>query len=241
MFRSLQALATLALAALTLITVSCSNTNVAQIRIINAISDSPPVDIDFNNVTIAPSLPFAGVYPPPTASTHYVTVTPGVQNVDGFPPGDTTNPISPVGIFSINGSTQYTIIAVGLEESEAPPVVIVDNNTVPTGKNLEYRVINASLNSPTAGVDVYIVPPGTNLTNFTPQISNLGYEQSQTAELAAVPTGFSVIVTTSGGKTPLLTVSSTAPAGSITTIVLLDNVGGNNGISETPLVLNDVN
>ena len=233
--------ATLAIAALTLITVSCGNTNVAQIRIINAISDSQPVDIHFNNVTIAASLPFGGVYPPPTASTHYVTVTSGIQNVDGFPPGDTTNPISPVGILSLNGSTQYTIIAVGLELSEAPPVAIVDNNTVPTGNNLEYRVINASLNSPTKGVDVYFVPPGASITNFTPQISNLGYEQSETAELAAVPTGFSVIVTTSGGKSALLTVSSTAQAGSITTIVLLDNVGGNNGISQTPLVLNDLN
>jgi hypothetical protein len=186
-------------------------------------------------------LPFAGVYPPATASTHYVTVSKGVQNVDGFLPGETTNPISPVGTISLNGSTQYTIIAVGLEESEAPPVVIVDNNDAPPGNSLEYRIINASLNSPTTGVDVYVVPPGTKITNFAPQISNLGYEQAQTAELAVVSDGFSIVVTTSGGKTPLLTVSSTAQAGSITTIVLLDNVGGNNGISQTPLVLNDLN
>jgi len=53
-----------------------------------------------------------------------------------------------------------------------------------------------------------------------------------------------MIVTVNGNKTPIATYAPTAawPAnGSITTLVLLDNAGGNNGMSPTPLVLNDLN
>lgn len=233
--------AALALAALGMMTVSCRSTTVTQVRLINAVPDSQPVDIYFNGIRIAASLPFGGVYPPPATPAVYESVVSGLINVDGFPPGDTTNPITPVGTLLLNGSTSYTVVAVGLELSDTPPLVIVDNNSAPTADTLEYRIVDASLNSPTHGLDVYIVPPGTDLTDYTPQISGLGYEQSSTYQIAPVEGGYSVIITANAHKTPLIDLASTATAGSITTVVVLDNVGGTNGISPTPLVLTDLN
>jgi hypothetical protein len=186
-------------------------------------------------------LPFGGVYPKPATPVAYESVSSGFVAVEGFAAGTSTNPISPVGTIHLNGSTNYTVVAVGLELSEAPPITIVDNDTVPTAGTLEYRIINASLNSPPTGLDVYVVPPGTNLTKFTPQINALDYGQSNTAQVPAVSGGYSVLVTLNGSKTPIITHISAAPAGSITTVVILDNTGGTSGISAIPLVLNDLN
>jgi hypothetical protein len=162
---------TLAFAALSVITTSCGSTiNVAQVRVVNAIPDSQPTDIAVNGVRIVPSLAFDTAHPNTTPAS-YLQVQSGSDRIQGFAPGDTTNPISPIGTVLLNGSTQYTLIAVGLELSESAPLVLVDNNTVPTSGNVEFRVVNVSLSSPQNGVDVYFVPPGTDITQFTPQIS----------------------------------------------------------------------
>ncbi len=244
MSRSLHALpVVLAVAALSILMTSCAPTvtNLAQIRLINAMPDSQSVDIYFNGLKVVSSLSFGGVYPKPATPVAYDSVKSGFIAVEGFASGTTVNPISPVGTIHLNGSTNYTVVAVGLELSEAPPIAIEDNDTVPTAGTLEYRMINASLNSPPTGLDVYVVPPGTNLTKFAPQLNALDYAQSNTVQVPAVSGGYSVLVTINGSKTPIITQLSTAPAGSITTIVILDNSGGTSGISETPLVLNDLN
>lgn len=235
-------LAVLAIAALCLITISCSTTNLASIRIINAMSDSQPTDIYINNAKVASSLAFGSIFPTPGTVANYETIQSGSETIDGYPPGDTTNPISPIGTFSLNGSTDYTIIAAGLAESESLPLIIEDDNITPSAGTLEYRIINASFNSPQGGVDVYFVPPGTDLTNYAPQITKLAYGQASPYEpLKFLSSGYSVIVTKNGFKNPLITETATPPVGSITTIVLIDNVGGNNGLSQTPLILNDLN
>jgi Domain of unknown function (DUF4397) len=233
---------TLAITALCMIAASCGNTrSVAQIRVINAIPDSQPTDIYINNTRVASSLAFGAVYPAQASKANYETLIPGNEKIEGFAPGDTTNPIAPIGTLALNGSTQYTIIAVGLELNESAPLVLADTNTAPMAGNLEFRIVNAAVSSPLGGVDVYFVPPGADLTQFTPQISALGYGQASPYEpIPFQAGGYSVIVTRNGAKTPIVTLASTAAAGSITTIVLLDNSGGNNGISQTPLVLNDL-
>ena len=241
MSRSLPALPVVLAVVLSIFMASCASTNLAQIRLINAMPDSQSVDMYFDGLKVVSSLPFGGVYPKPATPVAYESVSSGFVAVEGFAAGTSTNPISPVGTVHLNGSTNYTVVAVGLELSEAPPITIVDNDTVPTAGTLEYRIINASLNSPPTGLDVYVVPPGTNLTKFTPQINALDYGQSNTAQVPAVSGGYSVLVTLNGSKTPIITHISAAPAGSITTVVILDNTGGTSGISAIPLVLNDLN
>ena len=245
MSRFLKALTlALALAALSIFTTSCGVTSgTAQVRVINAIPDSKPEDIYVNGTRIASSLPFGGVYPAPTTPVTYQPVFSGNATIQGFAPGDTTNPISPIGTLSLNGSTQYTVVAFGLELNYSPPLLLTDNNMAPTSGNVEFRIVNASLSSPVGGVDVYIVPPAdTDLTNFTPQISGLGNGQASAYQsLNFISSGYAVIVTANLSKTALIKQPPTSQSGSITTLVLVDNPGGNNGMSQTPLVLQDLN
>ncbi|HMD16337.1 MAG TPA: DUF4397 domain-containing protein [Terriglobales bacterium] len=242
MFRTLTALSlSLALAALSGVTTNCGSSNRAQIRVINAIPDSGPTDIRVNGTRIVPGLEFGEVQPS-TSPASYFAVPSGGDIIQGFEPGDTTNPISPVGTFNLNGSTQYTLVAVGLELNDEPPLLLTDNNRAPTSGNVEFRIVNASLNSPANGVDVYFVPPGTNITSYTPQITALG--QGQGSAYVRVPFingGYAVVITATAKKTALITQPSAAPSGSITTMVIVDNAGGSNGMSQTPLVLNDLN
>ena len=100
-------------------------------------------------------------------------------------------------------------------------------------------MINASPSSPSAGVDVYIVPHNSSITNFTPQIAALTGSQASSYQVVPVA-AYDVVVTANFSKTALITLPTTPPSGSITTIVLLDNAGGNNGMSTTPLVLDDL-
>jgi hypothetical protein len=243
MFRTLTALSlTFALAGLSGVTTSCGSTDKPQIRVINAIPDSGLTDIRVNGTRIVPGLEFDGVFPPPTTPAAYVAVPSGSDIIQGFEPGDTTNPISPIGTFNLNGSTQYTVVAVGLELNDEPPLLLTDNNRAPRSGNVEFRIVNASLNSPANGVDVYFVPPGTDITSYTPQITALGQGQgSAYVSIPFIDGGYAVVITATAKKTALITQPSAAPSGSITTMVIVDNAGGSNGMSQTPLVLNDLN
>jgi hypothetical protein len=243
MFRVLKALpVTLALAALSLFATSCGSTNQAQIRVIDAIPDGGPTDIYVNSTKIASSVQFGGIFPTPGANATYVGVASGSDLIQGFEPGDTTNPISPIGTFAFNGSTDYTVVAVGSEANNSRPLVLTDNNLAPTGGNAEFRIVNTSLSSPPNGVDVYIVPPGTNITNYAPQIVALGASQGSAYQpVPSIAGGYAVVVTANMKKVPLLSQLAPAPSGSITTMVIVDNPGVNNGMSQTPLVLNDLN
>src|SRR5271156_3787404 len=246
MSRTLKALPLiLAVAALGVIVASCGTANQAQVRVINAIPDSGPTDIWFNGTRKVSSMQFGQVFPTPAANATYFSIASGSNLIQGFEPGDSTDPISPIGTVLLNGTINYTVLAVGLEADASPPLVLIDDNIAPTSNNLEYRIINVSPSSPLTGVDVYIVPPGTNITTYTPQISALGNGQGSAYQsVPFIAGGYAVIVTQSAKKTALLTQLSAARAGSITTMVLLDNpspTGTQNGMSQTPLVLSDLN
>jgi hypothetical protein len=246
MSRTLKALPImLAVAALGVIAASCGSSNQTQVRVIDAIPDSGPTDIWFNGTRIVTSMQFGQVFPTPGANATYFKIASGSDLIQGFEPGDSTDPISPIGTVLLNGSTKYTVLAVGLEADASPPLVLIDDNIPPTSNNLEFRIVDASPSSPATGVDIYIVPPGTNLTTFTPQISVLGNGQGSAYQnVPFIAGGYAVIVTQTGKKTALITQLSAAPAGSITTIVLLDNPSSGGiltGMSQAPLVLDDLN
>jgi hypothetical protein len=237
----------LIVAALSLATVSCNSSNTttsgqAAIRVINAIPDGPALDIDINGTKTFTNLTYATAQPA-TDPASYLTVASGSVLVQSFATGTTTNPVPPKGTVTLKNGALYTVVAVGLEINESLPLVVADNNALPIGTNVEFRIINASNSSPVGGIDVYIVPPGTtDLTNFHPQFSGLNNNQpSGYQSLSFLAGGYDVIVTANGGKTPILTWPVAANASSITTLVIVDNAGGNNGISTTPLVLNDLN
>ncbi|MGA7291638.1 MAG: DUF4397 domain-containing protein [Terriglobales bacterium] len=232
---------TLAVAAASLVTISCAISNQAQIRVINAVSDSPPLDIYFNGTKAITNMPFGAVMPD-TSPASYTMVNSGTYPIQGFATGTRSNPVAPGGIITLNSFTQYTLVAVGLALNNSLPLLVADNNLAPTLNDVEFRVINASINSPKGGVDVYLVPPGADLANYTPAITGLGNAQASAYQpVPYLAGGYSVIITANLTKVPFITQSAPAPVGSITTYVLLDNPGGTSGMSQTPLVLHDLN
>src|SRR5258708_28510143 len=55
---------TLALAALSFFTVNCGSGNQAQIRVVDAISDAPAMDVDINGTKIFTNIEIGSVQPP---------------------------------------------------------------------------------------------------------------------------------------------------------------------------------
>jgi hypothetical protein len=233
---------TLALAALSFFATSCGSGNQAQIRVVHAISNGSALDVNINTTKVFTNIAFGGVQPTPPA---YTKVASGGVTIQAFDTGTTTNPI-----FGTNGvtasfssSSQYTIVLAGFLNStgaNAPAALqITDNNSAPTSGNVEFRIIDASPSSP-GTVDVYIVPPGTDINQVNPPtIQGLIYQQASTYQSMGAAT-YSVIVTTSGSKTPIISAQDyTLVAGQIRTLVLVDNPGGGNPPSW--LELSDLN
>jgi hypothetical protein len=243
MFRLLKALPfTLALASLCFFAASCGSSSQSQIRVVNAIPDSSSAGLDFdvNKTKEATAIQFDGVQPTPPA---YTKASSGSVTFQAYVTGTTTNPLFGAnGVTgSLSGSSAYTIILSGFTSN---PTVLTktDNNAAPASGNIEFRIIHSS-SSNQSPVDVYIVPPGTDITNVNPQISGLAYQQASSYQSLGFPTnGYDIIVTANGNKTPLnnFVFFYNSPQNSIRTMVLVDVPGGGQ-MSPTPVVLNDLN
>jgi len=244
------ALATLALATL-IIFVGCNSSSSAQVRFVNAISDDTQgLDIDFNGTKAFTDILFPGI----SAST-YTSVPSGSDKIQGFATGTTSNPVfsetSPV---SFSSGTQYTVVATGQLTGTVILLAPVDTNTAPGNGSVNFRVINASINGP-GSVDVYILakPVVGNLgcpTNC-PTITALASPVSSINTTSAYTTlpynsngqGYQLYVTVTGETVPVVndpqTISvGSVSVGSIRTLVLVDS---GNTISQSPLILSDLN
>ena len=241
----------LALMASSIFIASCGSSNPAQMRVLNAIPDGSEVDVDVNGTKDFTGLKFTNVVPTPQPS--YTNVSSGSVTVEAFLTGTSTS-APPDSTFSLNGSTQYTVILEGFNNVVQPPngptaVPYTDNNTAPASGKLEFRIINASPSSPGGIVDVYIEPgPFTGTLPQPPTIPGLEYTQAssyQTVPINSSDGGFDVIVTAAGNPTELIHQNynpsgSATTGGTITTLVLVDVAPGGS-MSPTPIELNDVN
>jgi hypothetical protein len=244
MLRLLKALPlALAVAALTFFTTSCGSSSQAQVRMVHAIPNAPALDVDINGTIDFPDILFDGFQP----SSGYKSVPSGSVTIQAFDTGTTTNPIFGTNgvTASLSGSTQYTVVLAGLVNGAGTNALAVlqktDNNTAPTSGNVEFRIIDASPSSP-GTVDVFIVPPGTDITQpaVTPQVSGLVYQQASPSYISLAAGTYSVIATTSGSKVPFISQDFPLPtAGMIRTLVLVDNTGG--GSPPSWLELSDLN
>lgn len=241
---------TLAVAALSIVATSCGSSTQSQVRVINAVPNAPNnLDVYFNGAKIVTDIPFDAVSPTPSTPAAYTNVASGSIPIEAFTTGNTSTNSGAIVPANINanlvGAMPYTVVLDGYS-TEAIAEAIEDFNTPPTTGYVEFRVINASPSGPTNGADVYFVPSGiTDITDYAAQIPHLGNGQASTyQDLPFLASGYWMIVTVNGNKTPIATYAPSAawPAnGSITTLVLLDNPGGYNGMSPTPLVLQDLN
>jgi len=243
---------TLALAALIIFAPSCGSSTPAQIRFVNAIQDSSPLDINVtgsnsNSTAQFTGLPFLGVQP---NQPGYTSVPSGHDTIKAVLTG-TTTPVFSDSV-SWGSATHYTVIATGFSQtgSNGSNVVVLsipDNFPTPPSGDVSFRVIHASPSGP-GSVDVYIeLNPSTGpLLPIT--IQGLTYMQASSYVSFAfnpnndpTPPGFTVYVTPSGSSIPIISESITpATAGALRTLVLTDVQNGKTTNSSF-LELSDLN
>jgi hypothetical protein len=156
------------------------------------------------------------------------------------------------------------VVATGLLAGTVNLVSPVDTNKAPANGTVNFRVINASPGQPGA-VDAYIIqniaqgtPSCTPSSTCLPTISNVSSPLSSITPFSGyVPVpfnslgsfGYTLFVTPTGSTIPLpgwnggfpIPEIGSVSTGSIRTIVLVDNAGGNTGMSSTPILLSDLN
>lgn len=238
----------LAVVAMGAFAASCGSSN-AQYRVVNAIPNTTTFDpngfaIYMNGASIWPNVCFTCVEP--TSSGKYQSVSGGSDTLDVYKQAEAGQTgATPVisSSLSLGGSTQYTIVLAG-NSTTIPLAVqlITDTNPTPTSGDAGVRIIDASLSLPTAGVDVYALPPGTacNVSSPCPSAgkiaSGLVYPTSggngninSGYQNVGLPAGGSVVfwVTSAGNAGgPIINRTLTLTAGQNYTLVLADQNGG---------------
>ncbi len=243
MLRKMKSLAgLLALCTLGALITSCG-TDHAKVRFVQASPDVPGLDVAVDGKTVATDLVFGGL----SQASDYLTVEAGNHRVEFRSTGTTDDLINSTVAFGSHN--EYTLLAIEL----APPPTIAallktDDNSPPQSGNIKLRFIHTAPDPVDGGippvpahVDIYIVTPGTDITNATPTIGSLGYQQASDYQNLAAGS-YEIIVTQSTDLTKARLIDQTYPftAGQIRTFVTVDIAGGGN-MSPTPLELSDLN
>ena len=225
---------------------SCG-TDHSKVRFEHASPDALGLDVAVDGKTVATNLTFGGLSP----ASDYLTLTAGNHRVEFRSTGTTDDLINATVGFA--SQTEYTLLAVELSPApppNTPPAIAAllktDDNNPPQSGNIKVRVIHSApdpvdAQKNPAHVDVYIVPPGTDITNATPAIASLGYQQASDYQNVAAAT-YEIIVTQSTDLTKARLIDQTYDftTGQIRTLVTVDIPGGG-AMSATPLELSDLN
>ncbi|MBS1850619.1 MAG: DUF4397 domain-containing protein [Acidobacteria bacterium] len=227
MIRTAKILSCLLLAATVLAAVGCGDEAHSRLRVVHASPDAPNVDVAVDGKTVLSNVAYE------TAS-NYLTIRSGARRVEVRPTGTTTDVINATPSFTKN--KDYTVLAVDTVANLAP-LLLNDNNSAPAAGQVKLRVVHAA---PGAGnVDVYAVPPGTDITTVDPTLSNFAFKA--VSDYLSVPAGsYEVFVTPTGTKTVAIDSGTiTLSAGQVRTAVALDAPGG--GAPFTAILLADLN
>lgn len=214
----------------------CCGSKHSQIRFVHACPDVQdtnhnPVNVDvlIDGHNLATNLAFP-------SNTGYQTTTSGNHDIEVRDTGTTIDLVNApnVNFFSHDGYTVFftgrTMPPVGSPNQTVNPVN--DDNTPPPSGNIKLRFFHGS---PCAGdpqclnpesFDIYVVAPGTDITNVAPSVGSLAYQQvSNYLNIAA--TSYEIILTPAGSKSRALDETPPAfTAGQIRTFVALDIPGG---------------
>ena len=242
-FRLLKSLLlALAVAALSLITISCNTSSTAQVRFVHAIEDAGALDIEINSTKIFSDIAFTDLQP----LTGYKGAPSGVDTMEGFVSGTTTEAFFVPNVKLFEGS-EYTVVATGTVVNTNSAVILVslDNDNVPNDGTVNFRFINAAPDGPATGVDIYVMPAQEPLQSPA-TVAGLIYQQ--TSAYINVPynkqgSGFVIYVCTAGTTTPLFSQALAVGGpteGAIRTLILTDQQKVE-ALNPLFVVLNDVN
>jgi hypothetical protein len=248
------ALAIAAVVALGVFAASCNSNSNALVRVVNTIPDNGTngtiaLDVYVNGTKYFTDVALGQAYPTPQAggSAQYTSVPAGSVTFQAYDTG--SEPTTANAIWgasgrtaTLSGGTQYTVLLGGYVLNSGI-YVVPDNNTVPTTGDLTIRAINGSATYQ-SGVDVLFYQTGEGNPGPPGQITDLQLGQGQYVRNITWEPSYTMEVYNSG-QDPIISGYTLPQGGSgsngpITTVVLVDNGGGTNGISQIPLVLNDL-
>jgi hypothetical protein len=127
-------------------TVALADGHLARVRVVHASPDAPAVDVWVNDSIIAFSnAPFKGI-------TNYAELDPATYNVKVVPTG-ATEPVVIEADLTLEGGTDYTVVAVG-KLADIEPIVLVDDNTQPAAGMAHVRFVHASPDAPNVDIAV---------------------------------------------------------------------------------------
>ncbi len=210
----------------------CGTNGNSYVRTVNASPGLVDYTVQVAQTGIASSLPYGtegvqqpGQYASTDTSGNYRLIGAGanqeivVYTTAGSPPLTSQTQ-------SLLKNSYYTIMTL----NPAPSIsllTLTDDNTAPASGNYNLRFVQSSPSS--GAIDVYLVPPGTNLGTATPTLSNLLFGQVTIPYLSLTPGTYELQVTPHGnpGKV-LVSVVFSPKAGNIYSAFALDPAPGSN-------------
>jgi hypothetical protein len=188
--------------------------NTGRVRAVNAVSNLAAVDVLLNTTSYKTNLAFK-------TSDGYRSFATGTTSVKFRKAGVATDLIT--ANQNIANATDYTVFAAGTEAAPQS-FVLNDNNALPAAGKVKFRAVHAAIGA--GAVDVYILANANELANATPAKANLT-EKSASDYIIRDAGTYVVIMTTTGTKTPVLTINAVqVAAGKIRTIAVVEKAGG---------------
>ncbi len=167
---------------------SNSSSEDGQIRVMNAFFEAPSLNVVVAGKTLASALPFQGL-------TQYTGVSNGTQTFTVTVTGATTPLVNTS--LQITGGTNFTYAIFG--PLTAPSTIFaIDSFSDPGTGFFSLRVMNTAAGI--GPIDVYLTPPGADLTVAAPTISNVAYGAVTAFNSVNTGANFEIRITPSGTK-----------------------------------------
>jgi hypothetical protein len=200
------------LAVLNVAAVSAQTTD-AQVRVLHASPDAPPVNVRVNGNVVFEGLPYKGFtgYVPLRAGTY-------VFEVEVAPMG----PVVLRETFTVAANVAYTFMAVGRVSGGSNPLQLYGygDDPAPVMGQARFRVVHAAPSAPS--VDVYASSPYLALGSLTPALRNVPFAAA--GPFLSVPAGlYQARVTVAGTRTVAIDSGAVSLMGNtVRTVVALD-------------------
>ncbi|WP_251358408.1 DUF4397 domain-containing protein [Kangiella sp. TOML190] len=188
-----------------------------DLRVFHLSPDAPAVDVVANDDFANPLLTNVA-FP---EFSDYLTLAADDYNVKVVPTGASTPAVIDADV-SLTTGISYSVLAVNTLANIEP--LILEDNRRSISTESQLRIIHGS---PSAGlVDLYLVPPATDISMVDPNFSGVDFKQD-TGYLSLAAGDYDVIVTAQGSKTPAIGPAAiTLENNNIYTVIARDNVGG---------------